>query len=165
MASNLEKEKLVAGLTEDIASAQENVNKSAAGRGQILPTQQNKGFAPKAIRIKNRLIADKELSELSKAFDSAVDRMVDMTSYATEQEYTNAKMDLRGKFNQFQLDAVKRGARFEMEMKQRATDRAQQEAMDGMFMDTIATAAGAVVGGPMGAAAGKTLAKNARGSK
>lgn len=162
MASNIEKEKLMAGLEADIAQAQGTVNQSSAGRGQILPTPENRAFAPKAIRIKGRLIADKELSELSSAFDTAVDRMVDMGNYATEQEYTNAKMDLRQKFNSFQLDAIKRGARFEMEMRQRAADRAQQEAMEGMFMDTIATAAGAVVGGPAGAAAGQTISRSAR---
>jgi hypothetical protein len=161
MASNLEKEKLIQGLQQDIAESQATVNQSSAGRGRI-SVQENKAFAPKAIRIKGRLVADKELSDLSKAFDTAVDRMVDNSQYATEQEYNSAKMDLRSKFNTFQLDAIRRGAKFEMEMKKRASDRAQQEAMEGMFMDTIATAAGAVVGGPAGAAGARTLSQTAR---
>lgn len=161
MASNLEKEKLIQGISQDIAESQATVNQSSAGRGRIT-TAENKSFAPKAIRIKGRLIADKELSDLSKAFDLATDRMVDMSNYATEQEYTNAKMDLRSKFNSFQLDAIRRGAQFEMEMKKRANDRAQQEAMEGMFLDTVATAAGAIVGGPAGAAGGRALSQGAR---
>jgi hypothetical protein len=166
MATNLEKEKLIQGLSQDVAEAQAKVNQSSEGRGRINPVQENKAFAPKAIRIKGRLIADKELSELSKAFDTAVDRMVDTSSYATEQEYVGAKMDLRKKFDMFQLDAIRRGAKFEMEMKKRASDAAQQEAMEGMFIDTIATAAGAVVGGPVGAAGARTAAQTARkGSK
>ena len=143
--SDLSKEKLIQGINEDIASAQQTSLSSQAGRGNVAPTH-DYALAPKALRIKGKMVAQKELGDVQNAMNDAIKYIMDTSEFKNQQERLAAETDLRKKMNKFQLDALKRGAAFEARMSKMISDEEEASKTIGMIGDTIRNAAAIAIG-------------------
>jgi len=137
---------LMAGLQKDISGAEKLVERSAEGKGIARPKGETGVFAPRAIRIKGKLVGQKELANTARSFDKAIEELTKNVQFQSAEERTQAKQSLKTKFNEFQLESLKRGLEFESGIKERFRNQAERQAQNEMFANITAGVIGGIVG-------------------
>jgi len=138
---------LMAGLQKDISGAEKLVERSAEGKGIARPKGETGVFAPRAIRIKGKLVGQKELASTARAFDKAIDELTKNVQFQSAEERTQARQALKTKFNEFQLETLKKGFEFESGIKERFRNQAARQAKNEMFAKITGSVIGAIVTG------------------
>lgn len=146
--SPIEQAKLIEGMQKDLADAESSYSSSEMGRGVVeAPGASDKrSFRPKAIRIKGKVIAQKELAEAHKAMDEAIQYLTENQNFKNQSERNAFKHELTKKMNQFQLDMLRQGAQAEFEFKKRGLEQAESEGMIQMLSDAVSGATMAAIG-------------------
>ena len=108
MATPQDQDQLKQGLMDDLASAQQMAKQSSEGRGAPEPSD----FAPRSLRIKNKVVAQDHLTKLDATIGDAVKHLVGEANFADEVQSEQYKHQLTQKFNQYKLMMIRQAMRF-----------------------------------------------------
>ncbi len=146
--SPIEQAKLLEGMMKDLSQAEATQSSTEMGRGSVEApgTNDKRSFRPKAIRIKGKVLAQKELADAQKTMDQAIQYLTENQQFKNQSDRNAFKHELTKKMNQFQLDMLRQGAQMEFEFKKRGLERSEQEAMISMFSDAVSGASMAAIG-------------------
>lgn len=144
--SQLDREKLISGLQEDVLRASEEATKSEAARGVSLPQEEKTSFLPRALRTKNIVFGEAELKNLKSTMEDAINEILRTSSFKNEQEMFSARIELQKRMNKFTLGIMKDSAALEARLKQAGYDQAARQANINIY-------AGALKGISLGAIA------------
>ena len=128
--STIDQEKFKQGLIEDVANAQMVGAQSARSRGvQDEPSS----IEPKALRIKNKIIGEKELADANRMIDQVADELTHRAGITDQFEAGKYRSQMRKKLHQFKMEMTKRAGDFEMRMNRDKLSRQEREAMMGQL--------------------------------
>lgn len=133
-------QQLLEGLVKDAAEIEAEVSR--------VPSQEtikgDQAFAPSAIRIKNKIIGQKELQKIDKDFKESLEEIARTSNFRNETDMTKFKMEAMKRFNVHKLQTLESGYKFEQMLRDRITNAEEQMQMINDFSDTVkfATAIG-----------------------
>ena len=117
---------------QDLLAAEASVKRSAAGRGQEASASP-RGFMPKALRFKGKIMGEKELSDFKVKTSEAFEQMADIHGMIDKEERRAAKFEFQKRMNTFGLDLVKKSMEHRLNQVKRGVNEQNQETENALF--------------------------------
>ena len=121
----IQDEKLASGLMEDLAQARATAEKTSLGTGFSAPDD----FDPKSLRIKSRVIGEKELNQSKVAITKLVDSLTFEASLLDEEKASVFRSKMKQKMNQYKMMLLRNASTIQEQMNKRRMDQKQQQAI------------------------------------
>ena len=132
-------EDLETALAKDIGVAKKRVESSAEQRGVEVSTDIPTGFGPRAVRIKNKIVGQKEISALDKTMNEVLNDLVQTAQFRDKREEIQKRMEWEGQLRDLKINLLTQGLEFEKMLGSTEADFEKRVA--------IGTAAGMALGG------------------
>lgn len=142
MKSIQDNERFKQGLIEDLSAAETMSKQSASARG----APEASDFAPRALRIKNKIIGQQELTDTKSAIEMAIGELSSRTQFRDELEQAKFQNGLRKRFQQWQLMTLRNAGEFQKKLARQKMDEAEKSAAIKAFSDVIAGGTAAAIG-------------------
>lgn len=138
-----ETEKLKQSLMDELTMAQKRVTESSEAIG----VQETGQFMPKALRLKGRVIVEKELSDLQGSFDTAIEKLAGEAAFLNEAETAKFKNNLKNKLNAMTLALIEKSGLVQKQIANMKLDQAQSNAILGAIGQTAGALAKGIISG------------------
>lgn len=139
--SRLEQEKLAQDLMQDLTAAEQEVKQADQGRMGSVPAGQSETlFRPKAIRYKNKVMGQAELSNVYQQFDDTLDQILNNEKSLSDLERQQFRVEYQKKFGALQKEMISSAAQFESMLRQRELDEAEMNQLIANFGNSVGTA-------------------------
>jgi len=125
--AEIDEMKLQEGLETDIAKARQMSQQSAQSQG--VKPDEPRDFAPRAVRIKGRALAQRELANSGRTFDTAITDLLAETNITDTVEQDKFKSQMKSKLNHAQMQLIKMSQKARKELERMNLDQAKKEAM------------------------------------
>ena len=125
MKSPVEMEQLKQGLIQDVAQAEGQAKKTSAAIG----IDDTSAFAPRALRMSNRKLGEKELTSFNKALSKAVDDLTFEAGMLDEEQQSVFKSTLKQKYHQIKMISLRSAGELKFYMAKKGVDEKQRQAM------------------------------------
>jgi hypothetical protein len=122
--STMEREQFKQGLIEDLAKAQDQSKKGAEARGFTEDAE----FAPRALRIKNKAVAQEQLQAYDNKVKEVIDDLVSESGIVDDGEEGLFRVNLQRKFNQLKMYSIKETMRVQRQLGLEKMDEQKRQA-------------------------------------
>lgn len=136
MPSQVDNEKFKQSLMEDLSQAQAQSQKSADALG----VQEQDDFQPRALRIKNRTVGQKELEDSKRAIESTIKELTAEAGIHDELEAGKFEYGLTKKMRQYQMHLIRQAGEFNRQMTRQKMDEEERQAAIAAFGQLVSGA-------------------------
>lgn len=146
MQSPVDREKLLAGLQQDVEDTSNQVKASGAGRGDVGEGDTEQQYLPKAIRYKGQQIHQKELGDLHNLISKSVDEIVNTNDRWSTAEKAKMRYDLNAKMHEYSMDVLNKTMRFGQHLKDMNLDEQGKQSSMQMWQNMMSGVTAGVIG-------------------
>src|SRR5688572_9117311 len=141
MPSQIDNEKFKQGLMDDMAQAESQSKQSA----QALAVAEADDFQPRAFRIKNRTVGQKELEDSKRMIESTIKELSTEAGIRDELEAGKFEHGLRKKMRQYQMHLIRQAGEFNKQMiREKTAEQDRQQAL-AMFANLVSETTSQIV--------------------
>lgn len=146
MQDPVDREKLLAGLQQDVEDTSNQVQQASAGRGNIGPGDETQQYLPNAIRYKGQMIHQKELGDMHNLINKAVDQIVNTRKDLNMADQAKLRYDLNAKMHQYGMDVLNKTMQFGSHLKDMEMDETQQANANNMWRNMMSGITTGIIG-------------------
>lgn len=141
--AEIDEMKLQQGLEDDLAKARTMAQQSSQAQG--VKREMPVNYEPRAVRIKNRAYAQRELANNSRTFDTAIKDLLAESNITDKIEASKFQSGMKKKLNQAQMRLIKMAQQAQKEMYRRKLNQAQKEQMWANIRKAVKNSASSMV--------------------
>jgi 3-oxoacyl-(acyl-carrier-protein) synthase len=135
MYSPMEEEKFKQGLVDDLANAQ-----AMAKQGSAAKNVEDPEFEPRAFRVQNKVIGEKEMSQARRTINKTIEDLLGESGIVDEIEENKFRINMQRKMNKFKMMAIRSALEAERMARMKNMDQEKSQAL----MRGIAGAVGGI---------------------